>query len=81
MLFQYKDSCNKFKLNVIGNSNKDWRGYVTLAEPVDYEVQPFYQIPIAAFVSTFEIKRNWKKNEKMTLLYRYQYILLQLLEL
>jgi hypothetical protein len=44
---------------VIGNSNKDWRGYVTLAEPVDYEVQPFYQIPIAAFVSTFEIIRNW----------------------
>jgi hypothetical protein len=43
---------------VIGNSNKDWRGYVTLAEPVDYEVQPFYQIPIAAFVSTFEIKRS-----------------------
>lgn len=61
MLFQYKDSCNKFKLNVIENSNKDWKGYVTLAEPVDYEVQPFYQIPIVAFVSTFEIKRNGKK--------------------
>lgn len=46
---QYKDSCNKFKLNVIGNSNKDWRGYVTLAQPLDYEVQAVYQIPVVAF--------------------------------
>ncbi|XP_052071538.1 protocadherin Fat 4-like isoform X2 [Mytilus californianus] len=45
----YKDSCNKFKLNIDSDSNKNWIGHVTLAEPVDYEVQAFYQIPLAAF--------------------------------
>ncbi|XP_056018521.1 cadherin-87A-like [Ostrea edulis] len=45
----YTEVCDKFKLNRLSVSNKDWTGNIYLDGTLDYETRPFYQMPLTAF--------------------------------
>ena len=54
LLFYYKtrDACGKFRVRETEKSNRDFKGFLELYQPLDYEERNGYQIQLRAYVST-----------------------------
>jgi len=52
-MFQFPDSCSKFKVEKLSSSESKFLGALILQQPLDYAVRPFYQLQLSASVSNY----------------------------